>query len=294
MHELVLVIDREQRVVGALAPDGCGARRCARRGAEGPGAVRRVHRKIVGEHRDLPAQRLEELAGEGLGLGGAEEVCATDGADHERATREERDRQAIFLKKVCEVFGSVTRRRDGVQHATRCEQELGPGLDRDVRDLEVPGAGRQTGHRVRPAPGYPTRSRRASACQRSKRCADPVRVRPVRARPETWAGRRRAPSRRPDRRGRRSAPVPRPRRRRCGRSSTAPLGALHRQDRDALDAERLGRALRRVGQEQVLRVVAHLTHLETRALDRRPVVVLLASRLRCTTPTGSRHTRLPR
>lgn len=97
-NELILIVDAQQWVGGALLADRGRARRTRRRGAERSGAVCRVHRQIVGQGEDLGAQRPEQPAGQRLAVLVAEEVGATDRSDHQCPTGKQRDGLAAVEK----------------------------------------------------------------------------------------------------------------------------------------------------------------------------------------------------
>ena len=116
-------------VRGAFASDSCRAFRRSGSGTERAGAVGGVDGEVVGQREDLVAQRAVELSGQVFAGREAEEVGASDRADHERPAAEERDGFAVFAEEVGEVIGCMPGGWDRAQAQRIGECDLVARLD---------------------------------------------------------------------------------------------------------------------------------------------------------------------
>ena len=178
LDEGVLVIDTEQVVGGPFPSQRRRPLGAAGSGAERAGAVGRVHRQVVGQPVEA-TQRVEHVVGQRLGQFRAAQIGASDGADHQRATAEQRCRRAAVLEQVDVVVGGVTGRGDRPQrhpwgecdpflvvHGEMRRLQLGcRGCDE--RDGAVGGQRRAAGHVVGVGMGV---DRPAHCRPRCRRC----------------------------------------------------------------------------------------------------------------------------
>lgn len=136
LHESVLVVDPHKRVGGSLDADGGRPRRSGRRRAEGPGAMGRVHRQVIGQRQDLGMEGPEQVAGEVVAALVAEQIGPAHRAHHERPTREQPDRFPILGQQIGEMVGGVAGRRDCPQRDRWRQGDGLAGGHRTMGELE--------------------------------------------------------------------------------------------------------------------------------------------------------------
>ncbi len=134
-HELVLVVDRERRVVRALEPDRRAdlevhAGPAAHRAAQVPGP----QLDLAGQREDLSVQRVEDPARALVAVDG--QVGPRDVADEQAVAREHGPGRVVAARRVEQqergVLGTVPRRVQRA-HAQRAEPQLPAVVERLVR-----------------------------------------------------------------------------------------------------------------------------------------------------------------